>query len=375
MNSEFGMSRANAETIEFKRAPLWFEYSVVLHVHSRYSDGSGSVLDILEDAQASHIDVLLLTDHDTRKGAEDPGEGYYGRTLLLVGGEITPPQNHLLAFFTRELPSAQESWAEIVNQVSRHGGLSFVAHPNDLGNRILRLPSYRWTEREIRGFTGLEIWNHLSHWSNGVKGVISAFRSLLNPWKGLEHPRAEDLALWDQLAQEALTQDNKGVVGIGGTDAHAVVIGRGWFAFKVFPYRVSFGTIRTQVYLTEPLNRDVTHDRGLIKDALGQGRCAVMAYHYGSERGFRLWAESGKHSWPMGSQVPLEPNLRLKAISPVPVSWGVFHNGTQVSTATGYLLDTLVEYPGVYRVELYRGKRQRGWLYPNPVYVVANRAD
>ena len=356
--------------MELNRAPLWHEYSVALHVHSRYSDGTGSVSAILRDAQASHVDVLLLTDHDTRMGAKDPGEGYYGRTLLLVGAEITPAQNHLLAFFTERLPNAQEAFSDIVNQVSDQSGLSFVAHPNDSGNSILRLPSYRWTEREVRGFTGLEIWNHLSHWSDGVKGIISGFRSLGNPLRGLKYPRAQDLRLWDQLAQESLTPHGKGVVGIGGIDAHAVRVGWRRLSFRVFPYQVSFRTIRTQVYLTEPFNRDLDHDRELVKDALYNGRCAVMAYRHGSEKGFRLWVEVGEQSWPMGSHVTMQPNLHLKALSPVPAAWLVFRNGNLLTTANGNFLDTILDNPGVYRVELHRGSQKWGWLYPNPVYVI-----
>lgn len=349
------------------KSPVWFEYSMAVHVHSRYSDGTGTVAAILRDAQANQVDILMLTDHDTRQGAQNPGEGYFGRTLLLVGAEISPPQNHLLVMFLDDLVSPEERWAEIVSQVSSQGGLSFVAHPNDHGNSTLRLPSYRWSERGTRGFTGVEIWNHLSHWSDGVKGIASGLRSLWNPVRGLDRPRAEDLQLWDQLAQDSLANGQQGAVGIGGVDAHAARVGWRQLSFKVFPYRVSFRTIRTQVYLTEPLTRDLTRDRALIKDALGSGRCAVMAYHVGSEKGFRLWAETPERSWAMGARVTLTANLRLKATSPVPTTWRILRNGNLISTSRGHLLDQALDAPGVYRVELLRGKL--GWLYPNPIYV------
>lgn len=352
------------------KSPMWFEYSMAVHVHSRYSDGSGTVPAILHDAQANHVDILMLTDHDTRQGAEDPGEGYFGRTLLLVGAEITPPQNHLLVMFVDHLAHPEEPWADIVDRISSQGGLSFVAHPNDRGNSTLRLPSYRWSEREVRGFTGVEIWNHLSHWSDGVKGIASGLQNLWNPVRGLDHPRPEDLQLWDQLAQESLSKGQSGVVGIGGVDAHAALIGWRRLSFKVFPYRVSFRTIRTQVYLTEPLTRDLVHDQELIKDALRSGRCAVMAYHVGSEKGFRLWAETPEKSWAMGERVTWSEQLRLKARSPVPAIWRLLRNGNLVSTTRGHLLDQALDGPGVYRVELLRGPRQRGWLYPNPIYVI-----
>ncbi|MHB1610294.1 MAG: CehA/McbA family metallohydrolase [Sulfobacillus sp.] len=345
------------------RSPRWFEYSMALHVHSRYSDGSGTVASILRDAQKAGVDILGLTDHDTRQGAVDPGEGWYGRTLLLVGAEVTPPQNHLLTFFAKDLPHPDQPWHEIVQQIDQQGGLSFVAHPNDRGNRTLRLPSYRWTERLERGFTGLEIWNHLSHWTDGVKGVPSGLWRLLNPLRGIDRPRPEDLALWDTLASESPT------VGIGGIDAHAVPIGWRRVSIKVFPYLLSLCTIRTQVFLTEPLGGQLDRNRDLIKEALGDGRCAIMAHHVGGEKGFRLWVESSDHSWPMGAELKWQDALRLKATSPVMVTWSIIRNGNVLLAKEGYFLDLPIEKPGIYRVELLRGRRQRGWLYANPIYV------
>ena len=340
----------------------YYEYSAALHVHSRYSDGCGTVSEILDQAQGTEVDILGLTDHDTRAAALNPGEGYYGRVMLLVGAEITPQQNHLLTWFAEDLPSKDSPWPAIVQSVAAQGGLSFVAHPNDRGNRTLRLPSYRWTERETKGFTGMEVWNHLSQWSDSVRNVPSGLWSLFHPFRSLHNgPRTEDLALWDRLCQDAC------IVGIGGSDAHAAPVPR--TRWQVFPYRVSFQAIRTQIYLPEPLSHKWRADSQLIKAALTGGHCAIMAAHLGREKGFRYWAEHPKHSAFMGDRIPWHPDVRLCGSSPVNATWRLIKNGQPIFTTTGHLLNVVAKEPGCYRVELFRGKKSRAWIYSNPLYL------
>ena len=71
----------------------------MIHCHSTYSDGTGTVPEIAAAARAAGLDYLLLTDHDTLAAAELGEEGWHGSVLLLVGFEVSPrAQNHYLAF-------------------------------------------------------------------------------------------------------------------------------------------------------------------------------------------------------------------------------------------------------------------------------------
>ncbi len=80
------------------------EIVVNLHMHTRYSDGSGTHAEIAKAALRCGLDAVIVTDHNVY--VEGP-EGYYSdgerRVLLLVGEEIhdparTPQKSHLLVF-------------------------------------------------------------------------------------------------------------------------------------------------------------------------------------------------------------------------------------------------------------------------------------
>src|SRR5665648_136387 len=94
-----------------------------LHIHSSYSDGTGSHQEIAKAGLEADIDVLITTDHNVLvKGIE----GFYFKgkqTLLLLCGEeihdksVNPQKNHLLTFGqSRELCNFAESPQTLINQ-------------------------------------------------------------------------------------------------------------------------------------------------------------------------------------------------------------------------------------------------------------------
>src|SRR3954447_1247970 len=69
-------------------APQLVDLACVVHLHSTFSDGTGTVPQIIDAGQRAGVDVVMLTDHNTRAGASF--EGWHGSVLLLVGEEDTP---------------------------------------------------------------------------------------------------------------------------------------------------------------------------------------------------------------------------------------------------------------------------------------------
>jgi len=70
----------------------------------------------------------------------------------------------------------------------------------------------------------------------------------------------------------------------------------------------------------------------------------------------------------MGVKIPPGEEVQLRVHSP---RWGqirLLHNGQVILRTQGRALQTKVQNPGAYRVEVYRFGRP--WLYSNPIYLV-----
>ena len=106
------------------------EIVVNLHMHTRYSDGTGTHKDIAQAAMKTDLDAVIVTDHNVLvQGLE----GYYRsgpssplrnrRVLLLVGQEVhdqdrDPQKNHLLVFnANRDLASLADDPQALINAV------------------------------------------------------------------------------------------------------------------------------------------------------------------------------------------------------------------------------------------------------------------
>jgi len=113
-----------------------------LHVHTVFSDGSGTVEKILETARRKGIDGLAITDHDTL-------EGYYrakacdSGLLVLPGFEVDTDAGHMLVLGSEQLPPCCLSYEGLVEWARSRGGLSILAHPAAGRTRLDRWTSCR----------------------------------------------------------------------------------------------------------------------------------------------------------------------------------------------------------------------------------------
>ena len=79
--------------------PQTHDLACVVHLHSTFSDGTGTVPEIMRAARRAGVDVVMLTDHNTLEAKRRGYEGWHDGVLLLVGEEVTPRrENHYLAF-------------------------------------------------------------------------------------------------------------------------------------------------------------------------------------------------------------------------------------------------------------------------------------
>ena len=136
-----------------------------LHMHSTYSDGFGTIQQVLDYTQNyTNLDVIALTDHDVIDGALRArdlwAKGSY-RFDFIVGEEVSTRSGHLLALFVEKRIPPHLSMEESIDLIHAQGGLAVVAHPL---NQLFRhsCPGYvldRNKASKSVWLDGIETWN------------------------------------------------------------------------------------------------------------------------------------------------------------------------------------------------------------------------
>lgn len=391
----------NDSGVQTLSVPKHYDYAGALHIHSTYSDGTGTVAEIAQAANLAGLDFILLCDHHNLDALTNRQDGWRGRTLVMVGTEITTDTGHLLALGvpTDFLPSPGKAVAA-QKAIQDAGGTGFVALPCDLKDH------WRDFERRLPGI-GLEVFN-----LSAIARTKINLPALALVWRRYNSPRPQrafhfvaarpsrELRLWDTLLTPAdPEQPSQPVVGIASLDAHAVMK----FGGKAYPYPTYeevFRTLRTHVVTNTPLTygevsaakRSAANrsDTALVERALAAGHCYMSYDNYGDPTGFVFEAgpagRGGSHQdvvAGMGDMVTLpvtgqEKPLSLRVQAPRTRSLvRLYHNGRLVAAARGGRLDHTVTAPGVYRAEVFLYRRRLGnlcigakpWIFSNPIYV------
>jgi hypothetical protein len=344
------------------------DLACVVHLHSTYSDGTGTVPQIARAARRAGADVVLLTDHDTLEAKDRGEEGWYDDVLLLVGTEVSPRRrNHYLAFgIGQAIDHDGLDAAGICRAVSDAGGFGFAAHPFSRGSDRFRdrAPGMPFDDLDCEALHGIELWSFVNDTGEAAGSVADILRFVAAPARALEHPPELNMRAWDELCR------TRQVVAIGGLDAHQYGKRIGPVVpIRVMAYRRSFRFIRTHVLCDEAPAGRLEQDREQVYAALRSGRCYIAVDSVAPAKGFRFEADD----LPMGAEAPAGPRRRLSARVPLPARLRLLRDGVEVASATGDSLEQEVDEPGVYRVEAYRRSkgRERTWILSNPIYLRA----
>ncbi len=352
-----------------RKATCWLRGA--LHVHTcTYSDGAGTIEDVMAAAKAAGVDFVLLTDHNTmRPKADGLEERYAGQTpFLIVGDEITVKGGAFL--LALDLPGDFEFAPSQPPQVAIDailavGGLPLVSLPDDM--------KHPWDAWETTGCAGLEALNlstvareHINPLSLAwllplwrLKGELAVLRALCT------RPDAS-LASWDHLLAQGKKQ-----IGLGALDAHALMkIGK-----KKHPipsYENSFRAVTTHV-LAE------TRTPKAIHTAIRAGHC-YFAYDCFGEITLDFHSipppGGGQGETLMGDDAPV--GATLTATGPETALLRLYRAGEGIVAAGKGRLSFCADKPGAYRIEAYQVGAQRGplflgarpWAFSNPIYVV-----
>jgi hypothetical protein len=350
------------------------ELSGSLHIHTGYSDGELYHAALTAAAARAGLDFLITTDHNVYVEGMDRWTAFPGgrRVLMLAGEEIhhqdrVPQKNHLLTFGTHaDLSRLALDPQRLIDAVNKSGGAAFLAHPYDPAAPLVHEEALGWVSLDVKGFSGLEIWNYMSEFKSLFHNRLEMLFYALFPSMGILGPDSETLALWDRLLAQG-----RPVAAIGGPDAHGHAYSMGPLRKVVFPYEYLFRAVVMHV-LVEKISGDAETDGRSIVGALKNGR-GWVAYDLSKQsKGFRFQAQGEGGNAGLGEDIPFSPGITLKADLPSPAEWQIVRTGEGIaSRGSGSQAVYSPSGPGAYRLEArrrFRG-RMRGWIFSNPIYL------
>jgi hypothetical protein len=340
----------------------WYHYGRVIHVHTTESDGTKTLEEVTAIGRSVGLDFILFADHMNVNNRTNGKEGFYGKTLALVGYEHNDPNdnNHYLIYGSQSTYPVEMSVAEYVAAAGADGALGIIAHPDEVRPREGQYPPYPWTDWSVRAFNGIELWNQMSEWMerlNTMNQLLMAF----SPRKSMIGPPPITLSRWDEINL------NRKVFGIASVDAHAFPVKVGPFTVEIFPYKVHFRSLRTYLMLTEPLSTELDTARHQIFDALRDCRVYCANVRWGDPIGFEFSASGGKETVVAGGSLSLKGSPILLIKSPSKALIRLVHNGKPVLETIRRALEYPIQETGVYRVEIW--KRGRGWIFSNHIRI------
>lgn len=344
-----------------------YEYRGNIHVHSTYSDGSGTIREIAHAAEKARLDFVVVTDHRQLTALTNGEEGYYGKTLLMVGMEINRERNHYLGLDIDEVvDDSDDDPQKAIDNVNEQKGLGFIVHPYEMGSKLIENgKTYPWTDWEVHGFTGMGVWNYLSQWRDGLTSIpMALYLTCINPHLlAKKGPDRETMAQWDRLLQDRM------VVGIGCSDAHAINVKWGPIKAVISDYYTSFRCVNTHVLLERALTGDARQDKSMIYKALRLGRCFFSYDFFRDPDGFRFFGNSPDKTVQMGGNTEAA-GTALVVENPGGQVY-LIRNGRrylQSDHRKCYFRDLT---PGVYRIEIFHkhGRGCRAWIYSNPIFL------
>ncbi|MBI5404387.1 MAG: CehA/McbA family metallohydrolase [Ignavibacteriae bacterium] len=363
-----------------------YEYSGAIHIHSKFSDGTGSVDEIAKAASEVNLDFIMLTDHNTLLAKDEGYEKWFDKTMVIVGYEIndTNNKNHYLVMGLEELIGTFRvlyngelgcnlTAEEYVAEIKKKGGVGFIAHPFEKRNQYPEHPAYPWTAWKSKDFDGIEIWNHMSEWVEGLNDDNKVQR-FLHPLKSIVAPDKEAVKKWDEI-----NKDRK-VTAIGSIDAHAHKQNlMGFYTIEVFPYKVLFKSIRTHVLLNEEIKKGDNANFGKYKkdivEALRYGKSFIVNSYYGDGKGFRFFAEYDGATYNLGDEIHIDKkkskNIIFNVYVPKEAKLKLIKDGKCIEehTGLGSVWDEIE--PGNYRIECWLG--EKAWIFSNHIRVTDKR--
>jgi len=355
----------------------FYDYKGLIHVHTTYSDGAGTVEEVAAAGNRVGMDFLISTDHNTLQPVIDRKEGWYDHLLFLSGEEIGMKGEYALAMgISKTVMRNEREPQAVVDEVRQQGGMAFISHPLH--------PRSGWVNWGTTGLTGMEIIDGALFWQKASSLTLlwSLMTYPLNPSYALLnlYQRPQDvLKRWDEQ-----TQTEK-MVGIYSADIHGQFRIRKRYHIKFpAPERV-MPLASNHVLLPETFKRDLAQDKKMLYDALREGHLYIAMDLLGDPTGFLFQGTTGSGERVlMGDELTQHGPVTLTAslgtrFQPEFYRIKLFKDGILVADSSTTPLVYEAKEEGVYRVEVevhqpspFWINQTYTWIYSNPIYIRGN---
>jgi hypothetical protein len=347
----------------------------VIHIHSKASDGSGTVAEIMSAAEKANLSFIAITDHNVAMTesdlAEDPPD-----LPIISGVELGTNSGHFLALGIPAswVPPKTKDDRVLLAAARAVGAFRILAHPFH--------PRTPWTDWKTSDFDGMEIWNEDAAWrQNSFFDLMDALllygENDQLAFVRLASTPDDNFAKWDELLQQ------RPVAGICAADTHARIrLGSG-IDWRFPGYGPSLKVAREHVLLSPDAGggNPALASAAEIVDALRSGHsyCGLDSLYPAD--GFSFRVSTSNTSGGPGDTLHWTGAARLQISTPsgpnIPLI-KIFRDGREITEEQARTIDEPVAGPGRYRVEVFL--RQPGltgwrrwtlWVFTNPVYVTA----
>lgn len=344
-----------------------------IHVHTRRSDGTGTVDSVAAAAQRAGLRFVVFTDHSDASRLPDQPAYLHG-VLCIDAVEISTDGGHVVALDIPQAPYPLGGEArDVVDDIHRLGGFAIAAHPGSMK------PALRWRDWNVP-VDGVEWLNADSEWRDEpplmLARVLFAY-----PARGaaalamlLDRP-ADVLQRWDALTVQ------RRVVTLAAADAHARL---GWrsaesaargVALPLPSYEQLFRTFSVSLPDTR-LSGDARSDARAVLDAIRQGHAYSSIDALANPVSISFVADRDGARAVAGDAITagLPVALHVQAALPPNAEIRLLHNGANVAASRNPAMDFSADQPGAYRVEVrLPGRRDADamvpWILTNPIYV------
>lgn len=338
-------------------------YPGAMHIHSIYSDGTGTIPEIAHAAKKAGLEWIIITDHNKIQGKE----GIYEGVCVIIGEEISPKGgNHYLALGIKDEIKPTIPVADFIQEVKNQGGFGFIAHPEENLSRKNSYKALIWKDWDVKGFDGVEIWNYLSDWADNYDeyNLFNSIYEFLFRNKILSGPTKKVLKLWDKFNNEM----EPIMPAIGGVDAHALKIKKWIFRVTIFPYLSSFKNITNLLHIEEDLPQDFEGRKKLILNALKKGQNIIINNNKQLREFPLFYIENKTDKAYSGDLIKDDGNCSMTIKLPQRAQIKVLRNGENISEIEAKALELSNLNNGKYRFEAYY--KNHPWIFSNPISII-----